>query len=115
RLGGALMGGLRDLDPLTQFRGIGGPQMTAHGLESRFPMDELSLMGIARKIQDLAARARAKQIKPDEAQGGTFSITNHGVGGSLAGTPIINQPQSGILGFGALEKRVKVMDDMIAI
>ena len=77
--------------------------------------DELSLMGIARKIQDLAARARAKQIKPDEAQGGTFSITNHGVGGSLAGTPIINQPQSGILGFGALEKRVKVMDDMIAI
>lgn len=77
--------------------------------------DELSLMGIARKIQDVAARARAKQIKPDETQGGTFSITNHGVGGSLAGTPIINQPQAGILGFGALEKRVKVVDDMIAI
>lgn len=77
--------------------------------------DELSLMGMARKIQDLAARARAKQIKPDETQGGTFSITNHGVGGSLAGTPIINQPQAGILGFGALEKRVKVVNDMIAI
>lgn len=77
--------------------------------------DELSLMGIARKIQDVAARARAKHIKPDETQGGTFSITNHGVGGSLAGTPIINQPQAGILGFGALEKRVKVVDDMIAI
>jgi len=48
-------------------------------------------------------------------QGGTFSITNHGVGGSLFATPIINQPQVGILGIGTMEKRVKVIDDMIAI
>ena len=77
--------------------------------------DELSLGGVARKIQDLANRARNKQLEPRELQGGTFSISNHGAGGSLAGTPIINQPQAGILGFGAIEKRVAVIDDMIAI
>ena len=72
---------------------------------------DLSLLGIARAVNDLAARARSKQLKPDEVQGGTFTITNHGVSGSLFATPIINQPQVGILGVGVLEKRVKVITD----
>ncbi|MFN8527666.1 MAG: dihydrolipoamide acetyltransferase family protein [Anaerolineae bacterium] len=76
---------------------------------------DLNLLGTARAVNDLAARARAKQLKPDEVQGGTFSITNHGVSGSLFATPIINQPQVGILGIGMMEKRVKVIDDMIAV
>jgi 2-oxoglutarate dehydrogenase E2 component (dihydrolipoamide succinyltransferase) len=77
--------------------------------------DGLNLLGLARAVNDLADRARAKQLKPDEVRGGTFSITNHGTSGSLFATPIINQPQSGILGVGAIEKRVKVIDDAIAI
>lgn len=82
--------------------------------------NELNLQGLARAINDLAARARSKSLKPNETQGGTFTISNHGVGGSLVATPIINQPQSGILGVGMLEKRVKVITDergteMIAI
>jgi 2-oxoglutarate dehydrogenase E2 component (dihydrolipoamide succinyltransferase) len=77
--------------------------------------DGLNLLGLARAINDLADRARAKQLKPDEVRGGTFSITNHGTSGSLFATPIINQPQCGILGVGAIEKRVKVIDDAIAI
>jgi 2-oxoglutarate dehydrogenase E2 component (dihydrolipoamide succinyltransferase) len=77
--------------------------------------DGLNLLGLARAINDLADRARAKQLKPDEVKGGTFSITNHGTTGSLFATPIINQPQCGILGVGAIEKRVKVVDDAIAI
>jgi 2-oxoglutarate dehydrogenase E2 component (dihydrolipoamide succinyltransferase) len=76
---------------------------------------DLNLLGLARAVNDLAARARAKQLRPDEVQGGTFTITNHGVSGSLLATPIINQPQAGILGVGVVEKRVKVIDDMIAI
>jgi 2-oxoisovalerate dehydrogenase E2 component (dihydrolipoyl transacylase) len=72
---------------------------------------DLNLLGIARAVNDLAARARNKQLKPDEVQGGTFSITNHGVSGSLFATPIINQPQAGILGVGLMEKRVKVITD----
>jgi 2-oxoglutarate dehydrogenase E2 component (dihydrolipoamide succinyltransferase) len=72
---------------------------------------DLSLLGAARAVSDLAARARAKQLKPDEVQGGTFTITNHGVAGSLFATPIIHQPQMGILGIGAVEKRVKVVTD----
>jgi 2-oxoglutarate dehydrogenase E2 component (dihydrolipoamide succinyltransferase) len=72
---------------------------------------ELSLLGLARAVNDLAARARSKQLKPDEVQGGTFTITNHGVSGSLFATPIINQPQVGILGVGVLEKRVRVLTD----
>lgn len=76
---------------------------------------DLNLLGTARAVNDLAARARNKQLKPDEVQGGTFSITNHGVSGSLFATPIINQPQVGILGLGLMEKRVKVIDDMIAV
>jgi len=77
--------------------------------------DGLSLLGLARAINDLAARARDKQLLPDEVQGGTFTLTNHGVSGSLFATPIINQPQCAILGMGKIEKRVKVIDDAIAI
>jgi len=77
--------------------------------------DGLNLLGLARTINDLADRARAKQLRPDDVKGGTFSITNHGTSGSLFATPIINQPQCGILGVGAIEKRVKVIDDAIAI
>jgi 2-oxoglutarate dehydrogenase E2 component (dihydrolipoamide succinyltransferase) len=77
--------------------------------------DSLSLLGIARAVNDLADRARAKQLTPDEVQGGTFTITNHGISGSLFATPIINQPQCGILGVGAIQKRVVVIDDAIAI
>ncbi|MEP7291372.1 MAG: dihydrolipoamide acetyltransferase family protein [Chloroflexota bacterium] len=72
---------------------------------------DLNLLGIARSVNDLAARARSKRLKPDEVQGGTFTITNHGVSGSLFATPIINQPQVAILGVGVLEKRVRVMTD----
>jgi pyruvate dehydrogenase E2 component (dihydrolipoamide acetyltransferase) len=71
--------------------------------------DELSLVGIARAMADLADRARTKRLKPDEVQNGTFTITNPGVFGSYAGTPIINQPQVAILGVGAIEKRPRVM------
>jgi 2-oxoglutarate dehydrogenase E2 component (dihydrolipoamide succinyltransferase) len=82
--------------------------------------DELSIAGLARAANDLAERARAKQLKPDEVAGGTFTITNPGVFGGLFGTPIINQPQVAILGIGAIEKRPKVIttpdgDDLIAI
>ncbi len=71
--------------------------------------DELSLVGLARAANDLAERARTKKLSPDEVQGGTITITNPGVFGSLAGTPIISQPQVAILGVGAIEKRVKVV------
>jgi 2-oxoglutarate dehydrogenase E2 component (dihydrolipoamide succinyltransferase) len=67
--------------------------------------DELNLQGLARTIADLVERTRAGQLAPDEVQGGTFTLTNHGTGGSLVATPIINQPQSGILGVGAIVKR----------
>jgi 2-oxoglutarate dehydrogenase E2 component (dihydrolipoamide succinyltransferase) len=73
--------------------------------------DTLSLLGIARQVNDLADRARAKKLQPDEVRGGTFSLTNHGLGGSLFATPIISQPQVGILGTGALRKRVMVVSD----
>ena len=71
--------------------------------------DDLSLSGITRALNDLAARARAKKLSPEEVQEGTFTITNPGVFGSLMGTPIINQPQVAIMGVGAIEKRAKVM------
>jgi 2-oxoglutarate dehydrogenase E2 component (dihydrolipoamide succinyltransferase) len=77
--------------------------------------DEKSLLAIARDVNDLANRARSKQLKPDETQGGTFTLTNHGISGSLFATPIINQPQCGILGAGAIQKRVVVINDAIAI
>lgn len=72
--------------------------------------DEMSLRGLARAISDLAQRARSGELSPDEVQGGTFTITNHGVSGSLFATPIINQPQAGILGVGALQKRPVVVE-----
>jgi pyruvate dehydrogenase E2 component (dihydrolipoamide acetyltransferase) len=71
--------------------------------------DDLSISGLARAANDLADRARMKQLKPDEVTGGTFTITNPGVFGGLFGTPIINQPQLAILGVGKIEKRAKVM------
>jgi 2-oxoglutarate dehydrogenase E2 component (dihydrolipoamide succinyltransferase) len=77
--------------------------------------DHYNLLGLASKVNDLAERARNNRLQPAEVQGGTFSITNHGVSGSLFATPIINQPQCGILGIGKIEKRVKVIDDAIAI
>lgn len=73
--------------------------------------DELSLPEMARSINDLAKRARASQLQPDEVRGGTFTLTNHGIHGSLFGMPIINQPQSGILGVGAIQKRAVVVSD----
>ncbi len=73
--------------------------------------DELSLVGINNRVADLAGRARSKQLKPEEVQGGTFTVTNPGVFGSLFGTPIINQPQVAILGMGMIEKRVRVVEN----
>lgn len=82
--------------------------------------EDLSLAGITRALNDLAARARAKKLSPEEVQDGTFTITNPGVFGSLMGTPIINQPQVAIMGIGTIEKRPKVItgadgEDTIAI
>ncbi|MEI6666754.1 MAG: dihydrolipoamide acetyltransferase family protein [Acidobacteriota bacterium] len=77
--------------------------------------EEKNMLGLTRAIRDLAARARAKQLKPDEVQGGTFTITNPGVFGAQFGMPIISQPQVAIMGVGHIEKRVAVVDDMIAI
>jgi len=75
----------------------------------------LSLLDMARSVNDLSGRARAKQLKPEEVQGGTITITNHGTSGSLFATPIISQPQCAILGVGLIQKRVVVINDAIAI
>ena len=82
--------------------------------------DDLSLTGITRTLNDLANRARLKKLDPSEVQGGTFTITNPGVFGSLMGTPIISQPQVAIMGVGTIEKRPRVLtgadgEDTIAI
>jgi 2-oxoglutarate dehydrogenase E2 component (dihydrolipoamide succinyltransferase) len=81
--------------------------------------DELSLLGVARAINDLGERARSKKLNPDEVQKGTFTITNPGVFGSVIGTPIINQPQVAILCVGTIEKQPAVVtvdgSDSIAI
>jgi 2-oxoglutarate dehydrogenase E2 component (dihydrolipoamide succinyltransferase) len=77
--------------------------------------DNLSLLETARSVNDLSNRARARKLQPDEVRGGTFTLTNHGISGSLLAFPIINQPQCGILGAGAIQKRVLVVDDAIAI
>jgi pyruvate dehydrogenase E2 component (dihydrolipoamide acetyltransferase) len=77
--------------------------------------EEKNFLGIARAINDLADRARAKKLKPEEVQEGTFSITNPGVYGGLMGLPVINQPNVAILGIGAIQKRPMVLDDAIAI
>jgi 2-oxoglutarate dehydrogenase E2 component (dihydrolipoamide succinyltransferase) len=77
--------------------------------------DEKNVLGLQRAVVDLAARARSRQLKPDEVLGGTFSITNFGSFGSLVGTPIINQPQVAILGVGTVDKTPVVINDAIAI
>jgi 2-oxoglutarate dehydrogenase E2 component (dihydrolipoamide succinyltransferase) len=77
--------------------------------------DEKNLLGVQRTLNDLAERARTKKLKPDEVQEGTFSITNPGVFGGLFGLPVISQPNVGILGLGAIEKRPVVINDSIAI
>ncbi|RME47388.1 MAG: 2-oxo acid dehydrogenase subunit E2 [Chloroflexi bacterium] len=80
---------------------------------------DMSLAGLAKAVNDLATRARNRQLSPDDVQGGTFTITNHGAFGTLFGTPIINQPQAAILGTGAVQKRPVVVEvdgiDTIAI
>jgi 2-oxoglutarate dehydrogenase E2 component (dihydrolipoamide succinyltransferase) len=77
--------------------------------------DEKNFLGVARTVKDLAERARTKHLSVEDVQGGTFTITNPGVFGSLFGTPIINQPQVAILGVGTIEKRPVVRNDAIAI
>ena len=82
--------------------------------------DDYSLTGLARSLNDLSNRARTKRLKPEEVQDCTFSLTNHGVFGSLFATPIVPIPTTGILGIGAIEKRPKVQEgpdgeDVIAI
>jgi 2-oxoglutarate dehydrogenase E2 component (dihydrolipoamide succinyltransferase) len=72
--------------------------------------DQMSLLAMSNAIDDLATRAREKKLAPDDVQGGTFTITNHGVSGSLLATPIINQPQCAILGVGTIQKRVVVIE-----
>ena len=77
--------------------------------------DRKGLTQLAKEITDLAERARTKKLNPEEVQGGTFTITNHGGFGSLFSTPIIHQPQIAILGVGAIQKRAVVIDEAIAI
>ncbi len=77
--------------------------------------DKKDLLQLARDIQDIALRARSKKLNPDDIQGGTFTITNYGLNGSLLGTPVILLPQVAILGVGAVVKRPVVIDDAIAI
>jgi len=77
--------------------------------------DQKDVSQLGENIADLAQRARSKQLIPDEVQGGTFTITNHGSTGSLLGTPIINQPETAILGVGAIQKRPVAINDAIAI
>jgi pyruvate dehydrogenase E2 component (dihydrolipoamide acetyltransferase) len=75
----------------------------------------MNILGLSRAIADVADRARAKKLHPDDVHGGTFTITNPGNFGAQFGLPIINQPQVAILGVGTIEKRPVVIDDMIGI
>jgi 2-oxoglutarate dehydrogenase E2 component (dihydrolipoamide succinyltransferase) len=81
--------------------------------------DQLNLAGLTKTVNDLANRARANQLKPEEIQGGTFTITNVGTFGNVMGTPIINQPQAAIMAVGAIRKKPAVLEteygDIIAI
>ncbi|MCC7243202.1 MAG: 2-oxo acid dehydrogenase subunit E2 [Acidobacteria bacterium] len=77
--------------------------------------DEKNILGLSRAIQDVADRARARKLDPDDVHGGTFTITNPGNFGAQFGLPVINQPQVAILGVGTIEKRAVVIDDMIGI
>ncbi len=74
--------------------------------------DNLSLLALARSVNDLAARARLRKLQAEEVRGGTFTLTNHGIGGSIFAMPIINQPQAAILGVGAIQKRVIATTDV---
>ncbi|HZB96058.1 MAG TPA: dihydrolipoamide acetyltransferase family protein [Herpetosiphonaceae bacterium] len=73
--------------------------------------DERSLLGLARTVDDLSERARTRRLQPDDVDGGTFTITNHGMNGSIFAVPIINQPQAAILGVGAIQKRAVVISE----
>jgi 2-oxoglutarate dehydrogenase E2 component (dihydrolipoamide succinyltransferase)/2-oxoisovalerate dehydrogenase E2 component (dihydrolipoyl transacylase) len=77
--------------------------------------DQKDLRQLGREVADLSQRARSKQLQPEEVQGGTFTITNHGGTGSLFSTPIINQPQIAILGVGAVQRRAVVVNESIEI
>ena len=81
--------------------------------------DQLNMVGLAKKVNDLANRSRLNQLKPDEISGGTYTISNVGTFGNVMGTPIINQPQSGILALGAIRKKPAVIEsptgDLIGI
>jgi pyruvate dehydrogenase E2 component (dihydrolipoamide acetyltransferase) len=77
--------------------------------------DDLSLVGLARAIHDVASRARTRQLRPDDVQGGTFTLTNPGIFGGITGTPILNQPQVGILSLGAVRQQPVVVDDTIVV
>ena len=73
--------------------------------------DEMNFIGLARAMNDLSVRTRNKKLQPDEILGGTFTISNYGVFGTIIGTPIISQPQVAILGIGAIKKRPYVLTD----
>jgi pyruvate dehydrogenase E2 component (dihydrolipoamide acetyltransferase) len=77
--------------------------------------DELSLVGLARAVHDLATRARSRQLRPEDVQGGTFTLTNPGIFGGITGTPILNQPQVGILSLGAVRKQPVVVDEQVVV
>ena len=77
--------------------------------------EDKNLLGLARRSNELASAAQSKKLLPDDVQGGTFTVTNPGVFGNIFGLPIINQPQLGILGVGAIKKRPVAIDDAIAI
>ncbi|HQN56964.1 MAG TPA: 2-oxo acid dehydrogenase subunit E2, partial [Saprospiraceae bacterium] len=81
--------------------------------------DEMNLIGLTKSVNDLASRARNNQLKPEEIQGGTFTLTNVGSFGNVMGTPIINQPQVAIMAAGAIKKKPAVLEtpdgDVIAI
>jgi pyruvate dehydrogenase E2 component (dihydrolipoamide acetyltransferase) len=77
--------------------------------------EDLALVGLARAMHDLVIRARSRQLRPDDVQGGTFTLTNPGIFGGITGTPILNQPQVGILGLGAVRKQAVVIEDALAV
>jgi pyruvate dehydrogenase E2 component (dihydrolipoamide acetyltransferase) len=77
--------------------------------------EELALPGLARAMHGLVTRARARQLRPEDVQGGTFTLTNPGIFGGITGTPILNQPQVGILGLGAVRKQAVVIEDAVAV
>jgi pyruvate/2-oxoglutarate dehydrogenase complex dihydrolipoamide acyltransferase (E2) component len=77
--------------------------------------DNLSLVGLARAIHEVVGKARSRQLRPEDVQGGTFTLTNPGVFGGITGTPILNQPQVGILSLGAVRKQPVVVDDVVVV